>query len=74
MKNDVNEFELNGLELIEFNNKNTIIESVEVITAFDTSVMNSEDIFTIEFKNGDKLSNLHFLGVMMKTPDLKMNL
>ena len=62
MKNDVNGFELNGLKLIEFGDKDTIIESVEIITAFDTSVMNSEDVFTIEFTNGDRLSNLHFLG------------
>lgn len=62
MKNNVNESELNGLELIEFGDKDTIIESVETITAFDTSVMNSEDKFTIEFTNGDRLSNLHFLG------------
>ena len=62
MKNDVNKFELNDLELIEFGNKDTIIESVDVITAFDTSIMSSEDTFTIEFTNGDRLSNLHFLG------------
>jgi len=62
MKNDVNEFESDGLKLIKFDSKDTIIESIETITAFDTSVMNSEDIFTIEFKNGDRLSNLHFLG------------
>lgn len=62
MKNDMNEFELNDLELIEFSDKNTIIESVETITAFDTSVMSSEDAFTIEFTNGDRLYNLHFLG------------
>lgn len=62
MKNDVNGFELNGLELIEFNNKDTIIESVETITAFDTSMLNSADKYTINFTNGDRLSNLHFLG------------
>jgi hypothetical protein len=62
MKNDVNELELNGLELIEFGDRDAIIESVETITAFDTSVLNSDDKYTINFTNGDRLSNLHFLG------------
>jgi hypothetical protein len=62
MKNDVDELELNGLELIEFGDRDAIIESVETITAFDTSVLNSDDKYTINFTNGDRLSNLHFLG------------
>lgn len=49
------------LEMIKFDSVKDIIESVEEIKVFNTKEFNSSTKYTIEFVNGDKISELNYI-------------